>query len=146
MKQFFRDYFTFNKRERNGVFILISIITVLVFYLNISSNFVSEKPVDFTKFEDDVKQFKASLQESVDSGAHNERKYAVPSIADKMTSTKAERFNFDPNNLSDTDWKRLGLSAKQIHSIKNYETKGGKFRTKQDVKKFMRSLRNNISL
>ncbi|MGZ4048420.1 MAG: helix-hairpin-helix domain-containing protein [Bacteroidia bacterium] len=135
MKQFFRDYFTFNKRERNGVFILISIITVLVLYLNISSNFVSTKPVDFTKFENDVKQFKTSLASVSDSSQPFEKKYVSPASVDKTIVLKAERFNFNPNDLPEDDWKRLGLSVKQIRSIKNYETKGGKFRTKQDVKK-----------
>ena len=44
-------------------------------------------------------------------------------------------FLFNPNNLPEKDWLRLGLSAKQIKVIKNYESKGGKFRTKEDVKK-----------
>jgi competence protein ComEA len=135
MKQFFRDYFTFNKRERNGVFILISIIAVLVLYLNISSNFVSSKPIDFTKFEQDVKEFKSELQASADSVKPVSEKNNAPIVAKKLVLAKAERFNFNPNNLPENDWKRLGLSAKQIHSIKNYESKGGKFRTKQDVKK-----------
>ena len=134
MKQFFRDYFTFNKRERNGIFVLISIITVLVLYLNISSNFISSKPTDFTKFEEDVKQFKIAEQ-AADSNKSVEEKYAPSVSKDKSVAVKEERFNFNPNNLPENDWKRLGLSAKQIHSIKNYETKGGKFRTKQDVKK-----------
>ncbi len=135
MKQFFRDYFTFNKRERNGVFILISIITILVLYLNISSNFIHSEPVDFTKFEQDVKVFKAELQASADSAKPVYEKHLFPSAAEKPILAKAERFDFDPNDLPDKDWKRLGLSVKQIHSIKNYEAKGGKFRTKQDVKK-----------
>ena len=37
--------------------------------------------------------------------------------------------------MSEEDWKRLGLSDKQIKTIKKYESKGGKFRTKEDVKK-----------
>jgi len=37
--------------------------------------------------------------------------------------------------LSDSDWQRLGFSEKQIKTIKNYESKGGKFRSKEDVKK-----------
>jgi DNA uptake protein ComE-like DNA-binding protein len=135
MKQFFRDYFTFNKRERNGVFVLISIITVLVLYLNISSHFISNQPTDFTKFEADVKQFKTSLQATADSNNFVEEKHNSLAMAEKSVVTKAERFDFNPNNLPENDWKRLGLSAKQIHSIKNYETKGGKFRTKLDVKK-----------
>lgn len=135
MKQFFRDYFTFNKRERNGVFILLSIICVLVLYLNISSHFIDREPVDFTAFEKEIGQFNAELQASPDSTGFNEKKSSVSVNAIEAESVKGERFPFDPNNLSEKDWQRLGLTDKQIRSIKNYESKGGKFKTKQDVKK-----------
>ncbi len=48
---------------------------------------------------------------------------------------KGELFEFNPNNLSVENWKRLGLSEKQALSIKKYEAKGGKFRKLEDVKK-----------
>ncbi len=43
--------------------------------------------------------------------------------------------NFDPNNLSIEEWNKLGLSSKQAQVIKNYEAKGGKFLTKEDLAK-----------
>ncbi len=136
MKQFFRDYFTFNKRERNGVFVLIMIIAGLVFYLNISSHFISTKPVDFSAFENDIKRFNASIAAPSDSVGLVAEELDLPrSTIEKKTITKVERFNFNPNELPEKDWKRLGLSDKQIRSIKKYESKGGKFRMKSDVKK-----------
>ncbi|MBK0382683.1 helix-hairpin-helix domain-containing protein [Pedobacter sp. SD-b] len=48
---------------------------------------------------------------------------------------RADLFNFNPNNLSVQNWMKLGLSEKQANSIKSYEAKGGKFRSKADVKK-----------
>ncbi|WP_379020355.1 ComEA family DNA-binding protein [Parapedobacter deserti] len=44
-------------------------------------------------------------------------------------------FTFDPNGLPAVEWKRLGLSDRQIRVIKNYEAKGGHFRVKEDLKK-----------
>lgn len=49
--------------------------------------------------------------------------------------TAEELFPFDPNDLSEAKWKRLGFTEKQIQVIKNYESKGGQFRTKTDVAK-----------
>lgn len=49
--------------------------------------------------------------------------------------TAEELFPFDPNNLSEAKWKMLGFTEKQIRVIKNYESKGGQFRTKADVAK-----------
>lgn len=128
MKNIFRDFFTFNKRERNGVFVLLSIICVLVLYLNISSRFVSQEPVNFDKFDKDVERFRSSVKE----------KEVFSDFTEGSNSTsinKSVRFNFDPNNLPTSEWTRLGLTEKQIKSIKKFESKGGRFRKKEDVKK-----------
>ncbi|MBA3971095.1 MAG: helix-hairpin-helix domain-containing protein [Bacteroidetes bacterium] len=135
MKNVFRDYFTFNKRERNGVFILLSIICVLVLYLNISTHFIDPVPVDFTDFEQEIDQFNAQLKASEDSSRFQKGGHPVLINDSRSTALKAERFTFDPNNLPETDWHRLGLTEKQIRAIKNYESKGGRFKTKQDLKK-----------
>jgi len=143
MKQFIRDYLTFNKRERNGLFVLFAIITLMIVYLNISDKFNTPEKVDFTKFEKEIKIFNASVQLINDSTKHErENKYAQLHSEFKKSDTSVnipavpiEHFNFNPNNLSDNDWQRLGLTTKQIQTIKNYETKGGKFRQKEDVKK-----------
>jgi DNA uptake protein ComE-like DNA-binding protein len=134
MKQFIRDYLTFNKRERNGLFVLITIITLMLVYLGISPNFSSSQTVDFSQFEKDIKQFNASservplLSSSGDEAEVNQ--YEV-----KPTDSNIERFDFDPNHLSIEEWKRLGLNDKQIKVIQNYEAKGGKFLNKNDLKK-----------
>ena len=135
MKQFIRDYLTFNKRERNGVFVLIAIITLLLFYLNISDKLVKTETVDFTKFENETRVLNASMAQEDDSLKQEQQKNYTSAIADRPVKSKADYFNFDPNNLPEADWKRLGLNDKQIHIIKNYEAKGGKFKTKEDVKK-----------
>ena len=134
MKNIFRDFFTFNKRERNGVFILLSIIAGLVLYLNISSNFVSQEKVDFTKFEKEVQEFELGIEEKREYSKYSEKQ---PIREERLNGTenKSERFDFNPNNLSEQEWKRLGLTESQIKSIKKYESKGGKFRKKEDVKK-----------
>lgn len=127
MKKIIRDYLTFNKRERNGVFVLVSIIILLIVYLNISHIFIKEETVDFSQFEKEIELLQGSVQTGiVVSKDLNEKK--TLEIASGL-------FNFNPNNLPDSDWKKLGLSEKQIHTIKNYEAKGGRFSTKDDVKK-----------
>lgn len=44
-------------------------------------------------------------------------------------------FPFNPNMLAEEDWRRMGLSERQIKNIKNYEAKGGKFFRNEDLKK-----------
>lgn len=55
--------------------------------------------------------------------------------AEPLKEVQVRLFKFNPNGLSIADWKKLGLSEKQAQVIKNYEEKGGKFRTKEDVQK-----------
>lgn len=47
----------------------------------------------------------------------------------------SELFPFDPNKTTDIDFSRLGLSKKQIQTIRNYQSKGGNFRSKDDFLK-----------
>jgi len=51
---------------------------------------------------------------------------------DKKT-VKPEYFEFNPNNTSLEEWKKLGLSEKQANTVLNYLAKGGKFKTKDDL-------------
>ena len=43
-----------------------------------------------------------------------------------------ELFQFDPNKASDQDFLRLGFSKKQISIIRNFQSKAGHFRSKED--------------
>jgi len=46
-----------------------------------------------------------------------------------------EPFVFDPNNLPNVDYQKLGLNEGQIGNIKSYMAAGGKFLSKEDFKK-----------
>jgi competence ComEA-like helix-hairpin-helix protein len=47
-------------------------------------------------------------------------------------AAKQELFQFDPNQASDQDFSRLGFSGKQISVIRNFQSKGGIFHSKED--------------
>ena len=57
----------------------------------------------------------------------------------KVQTTKViipvKLFTFDPNTTSDKDLLRLGLTEKQIQTIRNYQNKGGIFRRPADFLK-----------
>lgn len=135
MKQFIRDYLTFNKRERNGIVILISIILLLLIYLNISDKFIRPEKVDFSKFENQIIAFNKQA-EITDSLTKQQNSFADNRTdINNVSSPVPQYFTFNPNNLDVENWKKLGFNDKQIQTIKNYEAKGGQFRTKEDVKK-----------
>lgn len=50
-------------------------------------------------------------------------------------SSKGELFYFDPNTISTSEWKRLGIRDKTIQTIEKYLGKGGHFSTPEDLQK-----------
>jgi competence ComEA-like helix-hairpin-helix protein len=106
-------------------------------YLNVSENFQETETIQISRF--DLEPDSKSYQETSYSNSSDEKEDASL----KSNSKGSERFNFDPNGLSEKDWRRLGLTDKQIRTIKNYESKGGKFKKKEDLKK-MYSIKNEL--
>ena len=91
--------------------------------------FIKEPEVfNVSEFKDQIAVFKASATRK-NRSYKKIRNY----IEDKELNPVF--FTFDPNGLSENDWKRLGLSAKQSKVIKNYEAKGGRFYKNEDLKK-----------
>jgi competence protein ComEA len=130
MKSIWKDYFTFSKKERNAVFILMFVLAVIIAL----PLFVPPKKLQISIDE--------NLQQQLDkySQQHPQYSYAaydsVPSadtINQKNISVKL--FQFDPNTLDEQGFKQLGLSDKVVHTIINYRNKGGYFKTPQDIKK-----------
>lgn len=129
---FVKEFLTFNKRERNGLFILSFIIVALLgynFWLSYSERNIPQP--DFTSFENSIKEFYNSMPEN-----------PITTINDSTLlndSTEAglnvELFMFNPNNASDEEFKKLGLKEKQIKNIRNYLEKAGSFRFKEDFGK-----------
>ena len=48
---------------------------------------------------------------------------------------KGELFYFDPNTISGSEWKRLGVRDKTITTIENYRSKGGRFYKPEDLQR-----------
>ncbi|MBL4652981.1 MAG: helix-hairpin-helix domain-containing protein [Flavobacteriales bacterium] len=118
----FKDYFTFDKRQRNGVVILLLLIVFTV-VSRLSLPYLYQKnSIDSSDFEERIQEFEAS--------AENKEPYKS-----KYTKQEITFFDFNPNNLSKEKWILLGLKEWQVKVIHNYESKGGSFRTKADVKK-----------
>ena len=124
-----REYFNFSKKELNGLLVLILLIAGVVFVP------VFYRP-EFFSPAIDIARFRAEA-ESFQRSARLERAYSYRDIAGgrSPSSPEGKLFHFDPNGLSESDWKKLGLSEKQIKVIKNYEAKGGRFHRKEDVRK-----------
>jgi len=127
-----KDGFTFSAGEKRGIYVLLIIILILAgaiwYYRYYPPAFPKQ---DYSAFEKEVDEFivAQSKQDSLNTiAADKEENFST----NKLSITY---FDFDPNNLSSENWKQLGLNDGQIRAIRNYESKGGRFRKKEDLKK-----------
>lgn len=134
LNSWLKSFFTLNKSEQRGIFILIFLI-VLVGIINLLLPYFlsSNSDVDFHKHQNEINEF--LYKQQVISDSVENRKLQKLEFDNPKSSSKLTPINFNPNKLSEEDWGKMGFSDRQIKNIKNYEAKGGKFRKKEDLKK-----------
>ena len=76
----------------------------------------------------------ASFQQAVALSTHTSVTFHQSSEA-PPSSMRGKRFYFDPNTLSASGWKSLGVSAGTISTIQKYLSKGGHFYKASDLEK-----------
>ena len=129
MKRMLQSYFGFTKKELNGILVLCILIMLILLFPWVHSRYTKPEVHNFDNFDLEMKEFLATAQ------------VKTPESYDKVrddiedAELKASYFYFDPNGLEESAWRKLGLSARQIKVIKNYESKGGRFYKKEDLKR-----------
>ena len=126
MYQKFKQYFEISRREFRGM--IVFVIILLLIYI---SPYIYEK-LTFEPVKIQIETLKSKI---VEIEKFKQDKAYAEDNNDNLVTQKPVFFNFNPNNLPVDDWMKMGLSEKQAKSIKKYESKGGKFRSKADVKK-----------
>lgn len=126
MYQKFKQYFEVSRREFRGM-----IVFVIILFLVYLAPYIYEK-LTFEPIRIQIETLQPKIVEI--ENFKQDKAYADDSD-ENLVAAKPVFFNFDPNNLPPEDWMKMGLSEKQVKSIKNYEAKGGKFKSKADVKK-----------
>ena len=111
-----KDYFSFNKKERNGILLLSFILFFLILFYQFSYLLKTDAKTDFSDFEKAI----AELE-----------------YADKKLEEikKDSLFLFNPNELNNVGWLALGLSQGKLKVLRNYQKSGGYFKKKEDLKR-----------
>ena len=125
-----KDYFYFSKGEKNGIVILIFLITILIFLPTVYSALIPKEVEVADKYEQEINEFLKSLKKSENPKYKNRLDNYIIKRYDTI-----DLFFFNPNKCSKQDYKKLGLTSKQIKTISNYLTKGGKFYKKTDFQR-----------
>ena len=108
----------FSRGQRNGLIVLSIIIVISLFIPEFYNTLYTKNySSSFAQFEKEI--------ESAKKERPQKKAYQEESVL----------FSFNPNTASEHDFRRLGLSNKQIKQILNYRNKKGWFYSKADFSK-----------
>jgi len=142
--EFIKDYLTFTRKERIGTLVIVGLMIFVLFLPDILSNSTSNIPTKIdTAWMAAVKKLEIIVPDSLgeyyqkndDEDAYAYQYDKTKSSYDVGNVVKGELFYFDPNTLSISEWKRLGLRDKTIQTIEKYLSKGGHFYKPDDLQK-----------
>jgi len=141
-KQLISSYFSFTKKERTGIFILLSLIVLFILLPFAYPLFIKTNQPAVSAFEKEIAQLKIQQQDTGNAyagkytGKDQYAPYAQPNEKNyNPYRAKVELFYFDPNTASANDWQRLGVRDKTITTIQKYLSRGGHFYKAEDISK-----------
>src|SRR5205814_1788548 len=137
-REFFGDYFTFTRKERIGVLVLVLVILVVWIIPDVITFGKSKSIIADTSWIRVAEQLQRQTDSSdadrkTDEESRSENVYDRPRT--DVPKSKAEVFYFDPNRLSSQEWQRLGIPERTVATIEKYLKKGGHFYRVDDLKK-----------
>ncbi|HTA61260.1 MAG TPA: helix-hairpin-helix domain-containing protein [Bacteroidia bacterium] len=119
-------YFTLNRRERNG---MIAIATLLIVLLVVKYFIIYNYNPTTTNVN--VIALDSLATELAPKQKHTKNN----SNSDTLITKEIKLYNFDPNTISYKEAIQLGFPKKVAHTLINYRNKGAKFYNAEGLKK-----------
>ncbi len=116
LRNIIRDYFTFTRNERIGLYILIGIIVVLLVVNRLIFYFETPGEINRDSFEKYIESFHKEKEEQ-------------PHKKDQSL------FSFNPNQIDSLSLDSLDMPASIKSNLYKYVLKGGSFRYRSDMRK-----------
>jgi competence protein ComEA len=130
-----KDYFTFTKKERIGIYTLLILIATGA----IVPRFFSPPALHKELVAEAIRFEKAPpvqpVKEKRLTWDQGPSPYDEVNIEPAKTQQAVSLFTFDPNTLNAEGWRRLGIPDRTVRTIINYRTKGGRFSNAGDLQK-----------
>lgn len=129
MRKIVKAYFSFSRKEKRAIVLLLLLIGCFL----VAPEFFPEPKQQRVS----APELEAYVRAS-ESTANINR--SISGFTGKEETAHSEKgkpryFYFDPNHISDTEWRKLGLAEKTIQIILHYRQKGGRFRSAEDIRK-----------
>jgi DNA uptake protein ComE-like DNA-binding protein len=129
-----KSVFTLNKSEQRAILFTLFLILIVI-TINLTLPYLIRKGKnDYSTFRQEIENFRQA-QQMISDSIRIEQLQNRGELNEELAEQKLNPFPFNPNQLPEEAWLQLGLSEKQVKTIKNYEAKGGKFNRKEDLKK-----------
>lgn len=138
MKEWLKDYFTFNQSEQRGLILLLGLLLLSILFNYFSPLLVKEKNYNSDEFRAQVEAF---LNDTLSVSADFSQEWGDPFKKSKSEEHSGPEnfashpFYFDPNQMSEEEWNKTGLDEQVIRNILKYRQKGGFFKRKEDLRK-----------
>lgn len=143
-QEFIKDYLSFTRKERIGILVISGLMVIIFFLPKVFSGSLKKRDIQpDTAWLSAVK--KLEIKNADPSGNFDQEReeenvstYQFDKPKDdnfKKNPLKTELFFFDPNTVSESGWKKLGLRDKTIGTIQRYLSKGGGFKKPEDLKR-----------
>jgi competence protein ComEA len=129
MNNNWKEYFSFTRKERAGIVILLLLIG---FCIAVPHFFIQPAVPDQIRQAIVAAKQAQVKQVMEDSGNVITAEEDADVVGESVHVTL---FEFDPNTLNAEGWKKLGLNNRMIRTIQNYVSKGGRFRKPADLQK-----------
>lgn len=132
----FKDLFHFSRREQSAILFLLMLVVLLLLFIGFNDRLMEKK--QFSNLLSDSLIRKGTQFPDVEEKFQRDTTYkSFNSLQPERSASELtlKPFPFNPNKLPEKTWKKIGLSDRQIKTIKNYEAKGGKFYKKEDLAK-----------
>ncbi len=133
---FINHYLYFTAKERSGILLLLSVIVLLSLFPFAYLFMKGNRVFDRNSFNRELKMWAAKKQttsrhDSTDAGFFNKKENDMETAATPTVTL----FYFNPNTLDAAGWVKLGIREKTAATIQKYVSKGGRFRTPEDISK-----------
>lgn len=132
MKQAFKQRMSFSRREQYAMLVLMIVLMILVVINLVPGMIIKRQALPLHNLDSII-----ALRDQFQQEEQKEKKTFFD-IANPEAEALADRlkpFPFDPNHLPEDDWRKMGLTEKQIKNILNFEKSGGKFLKNSDLQK-----------
>lgn len=129
-KKFIRDYLTFSRKDRIGIFVLVSLIAITLLAPLAFPYLKKERKPDTAKTQETIRQLREIFKDTSDIKTANATTDDISTVPEEI-----QLFYFDPNTTSLEQWLQLGVHKNVAVTIQKYLSKGGIFRKPEDLKK-----------